>query len=56
MVPGFPLPLVAGYLPVGLKFFDFEFKKLKNVGKNPKKILRDLLSLMVSNFLPAKTS
>jgi hypothetical protein len=36
----------AGYQPVGLKFFEFEFKKLKNVAKSLK-IHRDLLSLMV---------
>jgi phosphatidylinositol kinase/protein kinase (PI-3 family) len=35
---------------VGLKFFEFEFKKLKNVEKSLK-IFRDLLSLMVSNLL-----
>jgi hypothetical protein len=35
---------------VGLKFFEFEFKKLKNVEKSLK-IHCDLLSLMVSIFL-----
>jgi hypothetical protein len=47
--PG-PVTVSAGYQPVGLKNFEFEFKKLKNVEKS-QKILRDLLSLMVSIFL-----
>jgi hypothetical protein len=40
----------AGYQPLGLGNFEFEFKKLKIVEKSLK-ILRDLLSLMVSNLL-----
>jgi hypothetical protein len=47
--PG-PVTVPVGYQPVGLKFFEFEFQKLKNVEKSLK-ILRDLLSLMVSNLL-----
>jgi hypothetical protein len=47
--PG-PVTVPAGYQPVGLEIFEFEFKKLKNVEKSLK-ILRDLLSLMVSIFL-----
>jgi hypothetical protein len=43
----------AGYQHVGSKNFEFEFQKLK-LWKKSLKILRDLLSLMVSNLL--KTS
>jgi hypothetical protein len=43
-------PGAAGYRRVSSKNFEFEFQKLKNVGKSLK-ILRDLLSLMVSNLL-----
>jgi hypothetical protein len=47
--PG-PVTVPAGYQPVGSKKFEFEFQKLKIVEKSLK-ILRDLLSLMVSNLL-----
>jgi hypothetical protein len=47
--PG-PVAVPASYQPVGRIFFEFEFRKLKNVGKIPK-ILCDLLSLIVSNLL-----
>jgi hypothetical protein len=45
-----PVTVPAGYQPVGLKIFGFEFKKLKNEKKSLK-ILHDFLSLMVSIFL-----
>jgi hypothetical protein len=47
--PG-PVTVPAGYQPLGLNSFEFEFQKLKIVGKSLK-ILRDLLSVMVSNLL-----
>jgi hypothetical protein len=47
--PG-PVTVPAGYQPLGLGNFEFEFRKLKIVEKTLK-ILRDLLSLMVSNLL-----
>jgi hypothetical protein len=47
--PG-PVTVPVGYQPLGLKNFEFEFQKLKIVEKSLK-ILRDLLSLMVSNLL-----
>jgi hypothetical protein len=47
--PG-PVTVPADYQPLGLKNFEFEFQKLKIVGKSLK-ILRDLLSVMVSNLL-----
>jgi hypothetical protein len=45
-----PVMVPAGYQPVGSKIFEFEFQILKIVEKS-RKILRDLLSLMVSNLL-----
>jgi hypothetical protein len=47
--PG-PVTVPAGYQPLGSKKFEFEFQKLKIV-ENTLKVLRDLLSLMVSNLL-----
>jgi hypothetical protein len=47
--PG-PVTVPVGYQPLGLGNFEFEFQKLKIVEKSLK-ILRDLLSLMVSNLL-----
>jgi hypothetical protein len=34
-----PVTVPAGYQPVGRKFFEFEFQKLKNVEKIPKNTL-----------------
>jgi hypothetical protein len=47
--PG-PVTVPAGYQPLGLENFESEFQKMKIVEKSLK-ILRDLLSLMVSNLL-----
>jgi hypothetical protein len=45
-----PVSVPTGYQPVDFKHLGFEFEKLKNEEKYLK-ILHDLLSLMVSNFL-----
>jgi hypothetical protein len=47
--PG-PVTVPVGYQQLGLKKFEFEFQKLKIVEKSLK-ILRDLLSVMMSNLL-----